>query len=114
MPRLLLCLAVAFAAGVGLLMLRQQRLQLRYECNVLHARMLDLQRTLWRQQVQVAAGTTPAALEQVLGDLAAKDALDAEAAAADPAGEWSELPDALPADAAEWAVLAAASGDGGD
>lgn len=66
MVRLLLCLLVGAGIGITLLMIRQQRLELQYESNEIHDEMLDTQRQLWRQQVQIAAATAPAALESVL------------------------------------------------
>lgn len=111
MIRLLLCLGVAVAAGVTLLLLRQQRLQLKYECNRLHAQILDTQRVLWRQQVQVAAGTAPAALEQVLEHYEQMPpVMPEDADVADPAGEWDDLPDAVNEAADDWSVFASANG----
>ena len=68
MLRLLLCIFVGSAIGVTLLMIRQQRLELQYESNAIHDKMLQTQRQLWRQQVQIAAATAPAALENVLAN----------------------------------------------
>lgn len=68
MVRILLCLLVGAGIGITLLMIRQQRLELQYEANELHDRMLETQRQLWRQQVQIAAATAPAALETVLAN----------------------------------------------
>lgn len=68
MVRILLCLLVGVGIGITLLMIRQQRLELQYESNKIHDEMLDTQRQLWRQQVQIAAATAPAALDTVLAN----------------------------------------------
>lgn len=68
MVRLLLCLLVGAGIGLTLLMIRQQRLELQYQSNQVHDQMLEKQRELWRQQVQIAAATAPAALETVLAN----------------------------------------------
>ena len=91
MVRLLLCIVVGAGIGLTLLMLRQQRLELQYEANQLHDRMLEMQRQLWRQQVQIAAATAPEALETVL----ASHRLDTQ-----PENASHSLPD-------EWDVFAA-------
>ena len=88
MIRLLLCLAAALAVAVGLLLLRQQRLQVRHECNVLHARILDAQRELWRQQLRVAVETVPDALRRAAERQASAVPGDAEVAAPD---DWAEF-----------------------
>lgn len=108
MVRLILCLIMASATACGLLLLRQQRLQLRHECNVLHGRILDTQRVLWRQQVRVAGATGPAALDQVL-QRQEEARLQTEArlaAQADAAGEWHDLPDRLASDGDDWSSFA--------
>ena len=106
MVRLLICVSVVIATGITLLLLRQQGLQLRYECNKLHTSILDQQRVLWRQQVQVAAGTAPAALEQTIEHFESlPPAVPASAEVNDPAGEWSDLPDAMDDAAGDWSVF---------
>ena len=59
MLKLLLCLLAALVVGLGLLQLRQQRLELGYEANRLHRDLQVAQLKLWRQQVQIAADTAP-------------------------------------------------------
>ena len=72
MIRLLLCILAALALSLTLLMLRQQRLVLENECNALHDEMLAAQTRLWRQQTQIAAAVSPAALEAALARRAAE------------------------------------------
>ena len=65
MPRVVTAiLGLLVIAGV-LLLLRQQNLRLRHACNQLHGEMFEVEQTLWRQQVQVAAATSPSAVEAV-------------------------------------------------
>lgn len=63
MLKLLLCLAAALAVGLGLLNLRQQRLELGNEANRLHRDLQAAQVKLWRQQVLIAKRTAPDASE---------------------------------------------------
>ena len=68
MLRLLLTLLCGLATAAALLGLRQTRLELQHECNAVHDEMLHVQAELWRQQVQIAAATAPAALEMALAN----------------------------------------------
>ena len=101
MLRLLFCIVTAAAIAVVLLLLRQQRLQLRHECGVLHASIVETQRVLWRQQMQVATATAPDALERAVEQHAARLASDRDVPA-DASGAWHELPDALSVGGDEW------------
>ena len=65
MPRVLTALAGLLAIAAVLLLLRQQNLRLRHACNELHGDLFDVEQTLWRQQVQVAAATSPSAVDAV-------------------------------------------------
>jgi len=88
MPRLILALVTVVALGATLLLLRQQHLRLRAECHRLHAEMYQLEQELWRQQVQVAAATSPEKVER----LAEEHATAARPVAGDGADdEWSSL-----------------------
>jgi hypothetical protein len=89
MPRLLLCIFAALAIGATVLLLRQQRLRLNYEQATLHRQILDVERRLWSQQLQVAAATAPAALEQTLAAHAARGELVTTLVA--PNDAWAEL-----------------------
>ncbi len=67
--------------------LRRQHLQDRAETHRLHAELYELEQTLWRQQVQVAAAASPAALERTMQRLEALE--DAEPVTF--TGEWAVL-----------------------
>ena len=93
MLRLLICILSGFAIAAVVLLLRQQRAQLRHESAVLHAEIVAAQRTLWRQQLQVAADTAPAALARAAervpsGPPADEPDGDAWAVLTDDAGGW--------------------------
>ncbi|MCS7032778.1 MAG: hypothetical protein NZ561_02155 [Phycisphaerae bacterium] len=62
MLKLLLTLLLATILGVVLLQLRQQRLQINYQMNLLHQQIKSAQARLWNQQLQIAAYTAPNAL----------------------------------------------------
>lgn len=70
MVKLLLCLLSIFVLAVALLQLRQQRLELNYQCNQLHNQIEESQAKLWSQQVQIAMFTAPNAISQTVGDYA--------------------------------------------
>ena len=96
MPRVLIAVVGLLAIAATLLLLRQQNLRLRHACNVLHAEMFDVEQDLWRQQVQVAAATSPAAIEAVRQMHQAKTQ---QVPPDKPAGEWVALDQA---DLADW------------
>ena len=90
MLRILICLAAGLALAMVMLLLRQQRLELQNQCNRVHDEMLDTQTRLWRQQVQIAAATAPAALETALArhDAESDPADTVRGSVARPAGAW--------------------------
>ncbi len=104
MLRLLFCILVGAAIAVTLLLLRQQRLQLRHECGVLHAEIVQSQRVLWRQQMEVATATAPDALARAVEQHAARQAAEQDRPA-DASGAWHELPDALADGGDEWGAV---------
>ena len=67
MLKLLLCLFSAVLIAVLLLHLRQQRLELNHEANLLHNRIEAQQARLWNQQLQIAVYTAPNAISQTVG-----------------------------------------------
>ncbi|MEL7239072.1 MAG: hypothetical protein AAGK78_09430, partial [Planctomycetota bacterium] len=112
--RLLLCLLVLTASASVLLLLRQQRIQLRYECDRIHAAMLEVQTDLWNQQLSVATATAPAALDATLAShiQRAERARQRESRRRVEAGDewsnaWSELPDRLDEQVQSWGDLLA-------
>ena len=68
MLKLLLCLVLSTAIAVLLLQLRQQRLELNYQANKLHAQIEHSQAKLWNQQLQIAVYTAPNAISKTVGD----------------------------------------------
>ncbi len=66
MVKLLICLTGALALAVIMLQLRQQKLELSYQCTKLHNQIEVAQIKLWNQQLQVATYTTPAAIQQTV------------------------------------------------
>jgi len=68
----LLCILSIFGIAVGLLHLRQQRLNLMYQTNRLHNQIESRQAELWNQQLQIAIYTAPNAIQQTVGDHALK------------------------------------------
>ena len=62
MIKLLICLVTAATLAVGLLQLRQQRLELGYQNAELHEQIRSRQAKLWEQQVQIATFTAPNAI----------------------------------------------------
>jgi cell division protein FtsL len=62
MVKLLLCLAAALCLGTVLLQLRQQRMELNYQCNQLHTQIDAQQARLWSQQLSIAIATAPNAI----------------------------------------------------
>jgi glutamate racemase len=62
MLKMLLLIACATAIAVALLELRQQRLELNYQTNVLHDEIEHCQSRLWNQQLQIGIETAPSAI----------------------------------------------------
>ena len=68
MLKLILCLTTAAVIAVGLLCLRQQRLDLNYQSNKLHDAIEYRQAQLWNQQLQIAVYTAPNAIRTTVGE----------------------------------------------
>jgi cell division protein FtsL len=67
MLKLLLCLLVGTLTAASLLALRQQRLELNHQANLLHNQIENCQAKLWNQQLQIAVYTAPNAIAQTVG-----------------------------------------------
>ena len=72
MLKLMICLLVGVATSVCLVQLRQQRLEYGHEASQLHAALAARQGTLWNQQVEIAARTTPGAVRRAVAAAALK------------------------------------------
>ena len=72
MIKLLLCIFCGLALAVVMLQLRQQRMELSHQNNVLHNKIESTQAKLWSQQLQIAVYTAPNAIEQTVGSHALK------------------------------------------
>ena len=68
MLKLLLCLAFAVVLAAVMLQLRQQRLELDHQANLLHNKIEAQQAKLWSQQLQIAVYTAPNAISKTVGD----------------------------------------------
>src|SRR4051812_8009232 len=68
MLKLLLCLACSVLIAVAMLQLRQQRLELNHQANILHNKIEAQQAKLWSQQLQIAVYTAPNAISKTVGD----------------------------------------------
>jgi hypothetical protein len=68
MLKLLICIFVGAALGLGLLTRRQQRLNLMSQTARLHSQLQATQAKLWSQQLQIAAKTGPREIEKLAGD----------------------------------------------
>ena len=68
MLKLILCLIFAVAIAAVMLQLRQQRLELNHQANILHNRIEAQQARLWSQQLQIAVYTAPNAISKTVGD----------------------------------------------
>lgn len=68
MLKLVICLATSALISVCLLQLRQQNLQLGYQCNELHGHIRGRQAKLWSQQLQIAVYTAPNAITQTVAN----------------------------------------------
>ena len=66
MLKLLICLMVAAVLSAGVLLLRQQRLELEYQRTSLFGKIEKAQIKLWNQQLQIATYTTPNAIENTV------------------------------------------------
>jgi len=67
MLKLLLTIFFSLVLAVVLLQLRQQRLELNYQNNRLHAQIRQSQSKLWNQQLQIAIYTAPNAISKTVG-----------------------------------------------
>ena len=67
MLKLVLCLTSAVLIAVLMLHLRQQRLELDHQANLLHNQIEAQQARLWNQQLQIAVYTAPNAISQTVG-----------------------------------------------
>ena len=115
MVRLLLCLLVLGSSSAVLLVLRQQRNAIRHDCDVIHSRMIEVQRELWRQQTQVAIATAPAALDATLAQhierarrndrVTQQSSLNAATANDEWSATWGDLPDGLDDQVEGWEDL---------
>ena len=68
MLKLLLCVFCTVGLAVLMLHLRQQRLELNHEANILHNQIEAQQAHLWSQQLQIAVYTAPNAISKTVGD----------------------------------------------
>lgn len=68
MVKLLICVLSGAALAVLVLHLRQERTELGYQSNELHAQIRDQQAKLWGQQMQIAIFTAPNAIEQTVSN----------------------------------------------
>jgi len=68
MLKLTVAILCLFTVAVGVLQLRQQRLNLGYQTVELHRRLEDKQAILWNQQLQIAMFTAPNAIARTVGD----------------------------------------------
>jgi cell division protein FtsL len=68
MLKLLVCLASFVVIAVVMLHLRQQRLELNHQANLLHNQIEAQQARLWNQQLQIAVYTAPNAISKTVGD----------------------------------------------
>jgi hypothetical protein len=55
-------MAAALCMGIALLQIRQQRMELNYQCNQLHGQIEAQQARLWSQQLSIAVATAPNAI----------------------------------------------------
>jgi cell division protein FtsL len=72
MIKLLISLVCGLVLGALMLQLRQQRLELNHEVNLLHGRIEAQQARLWNQQLQIAIYTAPNAISKTVGSHALK------------------------------------------
>ena len=67
MLKLLICILFSALLGAVVLELRQQRLELNFQCNRLHTQIEANQSKLWNQQLQIAVYTAPNAISETVG-----------------------------------------------
>jgi hypothetical protein len=65
MPKLILVLVGFLVIGLGLLYLRQQRMDLAYQSAKKHQELVRLQNELWHQQLEIATFTSPPVLQNL-------------------------------------------------
>lgn len=58
--KLLLVILTAFVTAAGLLVMRQQRLELAHRASVVHRRLSEQERSLWELQHRIATACRPA------------------------------------------------------
>src|SRR5882762_7993003 len=68
MLKLLLAIFTSVLLAVLILHLRQQRLELNHQANLLHNQIEAQQARLWNQQLQIAVYTAPNAISKTVGD----------------------------------------------
>lgn len=68
MLKLLICILCFTTIGVLLLELRQQKLELDHQANILHNKIESQQAKLWSEQLQIAVYTAPNAISKTVGD----------------------------------------------
>src|SRR5437867_9041834 len=68
MLKLILCLFSTVLLAVLMLQLRQQRLELNHQANLLHNQIEAQQARLWSQQLQIAVYTAPNAIAKTVGE----------------------------------------------
>jgi hypothetical protein len=68
MLKLTLCLLCTMLLGVVVLQIRQQKLELNFQCHRLHQEIRQRQNVLWSQQLQIAMYTAPNAIEHTVGN----------------------------------------------
>ena len=68
MLKLILCLFSTVLLAVLMLQLRQQRLELNHQANLLHNQIEAQQAKLWSQQLQIAVYTAPNAIAKTVGE----------------------------------------------
>ena len=66
MIKLLICIITSAVIAVCMLQLRQQNMQLGYQCNQLHNKIRGRQAKLWSQQLEIAQYTAPNAITQTV------------------------------------------------
>ena len=65
MTKAIVVLLGLLAIGVGVLQFRQQSLALRYRAAQVHREIQKSQSQLWRQQVEIAAYTSPQVMQSI-------------------------------------------------
>lgn len=96
MPKLFISILCLFGISLGLLQLRQQRLNYRFQMNQLHERIESSQARLWNQQLKIATQTTPEALVRQQGPNTAAVVKGAGGTVAAQEGQANAAPTSLP------------------